>query len=160
MGLVYLGPRALTDSRLGFETVLHFARNNASRIIIASRNREKCEAAAQKVYAEVPSYRGKVDVMIVDFKSFKSVIEFCDAVKKDEDRLDVVVANAGILTTKYQTTADGWEEVLQVNDLSTGLMSLLLFPKLVKTGKRAVPSGSPDLKPHLTIVASEGESCE
>lgn len=137
--------------------MLHFARNNASRIIIASRNQAKCEAAAQKVYADVPSFRGKVDVMIVNFSSFQSVISFCDQVKKDTDRLDIVVANAGMLSLKYKTTSDGWEEVLQVNDLSTGFMSLLLLPKLVQTGKLPVPEGSRDLKPHLTIVASEGE---
>lgn len=143
--------------RLGFATAVHLARNGISRIIIASRNLAKSQEAAKQIYATVPSFRGKIDIKTVDLMSFASVVAFCDEIKADPDRLDIVVANAGIMTANYKQTKDGWESVLQVNALSTGLMSLLLLPKLVETGKLGTPQGGEDFKPHLTIVASEGE---
>jgi retinol dehydrogenase-12 len=147
----------LLTSSLGYATAVHLARNNIKRIILASRNLAKSQEAAKNIYAAVPSFRGTIDIKTVDLMSFKSVVAFCDEIKADPDQLDIVVANAGIMTTKYKQTHDGWESVLQVNALSTGLMSLLLLPKLIETGKLGVPEGGEAFKPHLTIVASEGE---
>lgn len=42
---------------------------------------------------------------------------------------------------------------LQVNVISTGLLAILLLPLLAQTAEQFP---SPDFKPHLTIVASEG----
>jgi retinol dehydrogenase-12 len=142
---------------LGYETVLHFARSNASRIIIASRNLEKCQTAARKVYSDVPSYRGKVDVLQLDLSSFDSVKSFCKELNDDKDRLDYVIANAGVSKAAFKKTGDGYEETMQVNGLSTALMGLLLLPKLEETAGREVPAGSKGLKPTMVIVASEGE---
>jgi retinol dehydrogenase-12 len=96
--------------------------------------------------------------MQVDLSSFKSVIAFAEQVNADPDRLDIVVANAGVAPAKFVKTADGHEETIQVNGLSTGLMSMLLLPKLAATADKPAPSGS-NLKPTLCLVASEGESC-
>jgi NAD(P)-dependent dehydrogenase (short-subunit alcohol dehydrogenase family) len=156
--LPYLTSRVpLLMTSLGYETVLHFARNNASRIIIASRNGQKCQAAAEQVYRDVPTYRGKVDVKLVDLASFQSIIDFASGLEAEQSRLDFVVANAGVIKAKYGSTKDGYEEVLQVNGLSTGLMSLLLLPILAATAKLPVPTATKNLKPALCVVASDGE---
>lgn len=96
--------------------------------------------------------------MELDLSSFDNTIGFCKAVNEDEGRLDFIVANAGVSKMAYKQTGDGYEEVLQVNGLSTALMGLLLLPKLEKTAGLAVPEGSKGLKPTLTVVASEGKS--
>jgi retinol dehydrogenase-12 len=51
----------------------------------------------------------------------------------------------------WRTTRDGWEETLQVNVISTGLLAVLALPKLSATAD--IPGN--DFKPHLVIVASE-----
>jgi hypothetical protein len=43
----------------------------------------------------------------------------------------------------------------QVNNIANSLLSVLLLPKLQQTAQLPAPSGSPNLKPHLSIVASE-----
>jgi NAD(P)-dependent dehydrogenase (short-subunit alcohol dehydrogenase family) len=138
--------------------VLHLARHNASRIIIASRNRAASETKAREAHAAVPSFRGVIDVEELDLGSFASVIAFCKRINSDSGRLDVVLANAGLSRVAFKQTYDGYEQVLQVNVLSTGLLALLLLPKLEATARMGQPDGAPaPLKPHLTIVSSEGE---
>lgn len=44
---------------------------------------------------------------------------------------------------------------LQVNDISTGLLSVLLLPQLEETAKKQIPQASASYPPHLCLVASE-----
>ena len=46
---------------------------------------------------------------------------------------------------------------IQVNGLSTGLLGLLALPALQKTASLPAPAPGSTIKPHLTIVGSEGE---
>lgn len=52
-------------------------------------------------------------------------------------------------------TQDGFEQTIQVNDLSTGLLAVLSLPLLSKTAKLQAIATSADFKPHLTFVSSE-----
>jgi NAD(P)-dependent dehydrogenase (short-subunit alcohol dehydrogenase family) len=47
--------------------------------------------------------------MKLDHGDFASVSAFVTEFEKVHDRLDVFVANAGISTTNYTATKDGWE---------------------------------------------------
>lgn len=111
------------------------------------------------MYNKVPGYKGTIDVETLDLSDFTSVVAFCRNINADDRRLDIVLANAGILNSSFRQTKDGYEQVLQVNALSTGLLATLLLPKLENSAKMPPPAGAQPLKPHLTIVSSEGESC-
>lgn len=86
-----------------------------------------------------------------------SVRAFAARCNAELARLDVVCLNAGITGFNWRTTADGWEETLQVNNLSTGLLGVLLLPLLAKTATLDVGEGSKPLRPHLSVVSSVGE---
>ena len=60
-----------------------------------------------------------------------------------------------VFHTDWVTTPEGWEDTLQVNVIATGLLALLAIPKLAATADLA---GNDSFKPHLVIVASEGNS--
>ncbi len=72
-------------------------------------------------------------------------------------RLDVACLNAGITGFNWRQTQDGWEETLQVNNLSTGLLGVLLLPTLAKSATLPAPEDSTPMKPHLSVVSSMGE---
>lgn len=141
---------------------MHYARSNASRIIIASRSLPRIQQSIQQLYRDVPTYKGRVDAMELDLSSFASVRAFvralqAEAEQKGGSRLDIVLANAGVMKKQYGQTRDGYEEVLQVNGLATGLLAVLLMPMLKETAGMEVPVASKGMKPTMTIVASEGE---
>jgi NAD(P)-dependent dehydrogenase (short-subunit alcohol dehydrogenase family) len=107
------------------------------------------------------------ELRIVDLCDFASVVAFADKFEKEVDDLHILVMNAGTLQPKYQPTTDGWESMfvyrqftarvycwylafrLQVNHLATSLLSLLLIPQLVSTGRK---SSTPS---RMVIVSSD-----
>ncbi|KAG9310809.1 hypothetical protein JVU11DRAFT_8662 [Chiua virens] len=110
------------NTGIGFEAAKHFARMNPAKLILACRSETKGQAAV-------------------------SVLQ--EKFQQECDRLDILVMNAGIVSFEYKETVNGWESSLQVNHLGTALLSLLLLPRLVETGRKV---GSTS---RLVIVASE-----
>ena len=138
--------------RLGYETVVQLAERNASQIIMGVRTPSKGLKAAENVYKSVPAFRGEITVYHLDMASFESVQAFANIVKAECTKVDIAILNAGISTPNWRISKDGYEETIQVNVLSTGLLALLLLPKLADGAKTS------SSKPHLVIVASEGTS--
>ena len=56
---------------------------------------------------------------------------FCDGVLADHDRLDLLVANAGLMAPPYATTADGFESQFGTNHLGHFVLVNRLVPLLV-----------------------------
>ena len=83
--------------------------------------------------------------------SFASVKAFSDRANNELPRLDDVLANAGISTNLYNS-AEGFEETLTVNVISTFLLSVLCLPALQRT---AAQTGSAT---HVTITGSNVHS--
>jgi NAD(P)-dependent dehydrogenase (short-subunit alcohol dehydrogenase family) len=61
--------------------------------------------------------------------------------------------NAGVSMMNWTTTKDGFETTLQVNDLSIGLLAVLLLPLVQKTAK--LPPLASSYTPHITLTGSE-----
>lgn len=49
------------------------------------------------------------ELWLVDLCSFASAKAFADKFEKEVERLDILVANAAIISTKYEKTEDDWE---------------------------------------------------
>jgi retinol dehydrogenase-12 len=49
------------------------------------------------------------ELMILDLSMFASVSSFVEAFEQSHDRLDILVCNAAIGTSKYHKSPDGWE---------------------------------------------------
>jgi len=123
------------------------------------RNPTKAKSYVEQLYKDVPTYRGEVKTLALDLTSFASVRSFVKELDAAVPRLDFALLNAGVINMEHVETEDGWLADIQVNVLSTGLLALLLLPKLNATAKLPQPTGGEpaDLKPQLHIVASEGE---
>jgi retinol dehydrogenase-12 len=79
--------------------------------------------------------------------SYKSVKAFCARAEKEE-RIDVVVENAGIAVPKYEEV-EGTESTIAVNVIATFLMALLMVPILRRSAEKY------QMVPRLVIVASD-----
>lgn len=114
------------NSGIGFEAAKHFALMNPERLILACRSRGKGEEALQSMSSPIfyvinnscathmtdlkkDTGFQRVELRLVDFESFGSVISFADAFNAECDRLDILVENAGLAKSEYVLTDDGWE---------------------------------------------------
>ncbi|KAG1762867.1 short-chain dehydrogenase [Suillus occidentalis] len=131
---------------LGNEAAVHLAQLKPKSLLITSRDEVKCEQSK----ADVESRSGMtgIESWPLELSSFDSVRSFVDNFEAKGCTANVLIANAGISTTKYSKTADGYETTFQVNYLSTALLSILMLPHLIKTG-------TPEHASRLVIVSSE-----
>lgn len=128
------------NSGLGLEASRVLATNGA-RVLMACRNQEKAERAAQSCRASAP--KGELDVRSLDLASLESVRAFAADVRDTEGRLDLLVNNAGLMATDQSRTADGFEMQLGVNHLGHFALSAELMPLLLATpGSRVVTVSS------------------
>nr|GAT59591.1 predicted protein [Mycena chlorophos] len=142
---------------LGLAAATHLARMKPDRLILAVRDVGKGEAAKAEIVAET-GYEGKLEVWVLDMGSWKSVKAFAERANNELERLDGALLNAGLNTPKWQVTGDGWENILQVNTLATGLLGVLLLPILQKTAGLPTPlPDAPKIAPHLTMTGSAAQ---
>ena len=118
------------NTGIGRETALDLA-DRGARVILACRNLDKAQAAAEKIRKETGS--DKVIVKELDLASLKSVRNFAEDVHQTEDRLDILINNAGIMRCPYWTTEDGFEMQFGVNHLGHFLLTNLLLDMLERS---------------------------
>ncbi|KAH8919066.1 NAD(P)-binding protein [Atractiella rhizophila] len=140
---------------LGFETSLALLRMKPNKLILAVRDLEKGELAAEKLKELVPGTTTAINVWRLVLDSFTSVKEFAAKANAELDHLDILVENAGVWPGEQPLTRDGWELTLQVNVISTAGLALSLVNKMQATSHLPTPQGGVLIKPHLAVVTSD-----
>lgn len=122
-----------SNSGIGKATAKALAGMGAT-VVMAVRNRERGEKAREEIVAETGSQ--KVTVMICDLASKDSIRRFAEEFKKEYDRLDVLMNNAGAVFARRLLTVDGIESSMAVNYVGPFLLTRELLPLL----KASAPS--------------------
>ena len=120
------------NTGLGFEAAKVLAGRNA-RVIIGCRSKDKAEAARDKILVE--HNRADVAIVAIDLADLESVGEAAAVIAKEE-RLNILINNAGIMVPPFELTQDGFESQFGVNHLGPFALTGLLLDKL-----RATPGG-------------------
>ena len=71
-----------------------------------------------------------IGIAHLDLSSFSSVRNFVEGLR--DEKLDVVMLNAGMVIWEWTLTDDGYEKALQVNYLSTALLAHLILPIILR----------------------------
>ena len=119
-----------SSSGIGYETAHVLAGKNAT-VIIAVRNLQKGNTAADKIRAEHES--ADVRVMELDLANLESVRSFTAKFKENFSRLDLLINNAGVMMPPYSKTADGFELQFGTNHLGHFALTSLLIDVVLKT---------------------------
>jgi NAD(P)-dependent dehydrogenase (short-subunit alcohol dehydrogenase family) len=77
-----------------------------------------------------------IDIFIADFKELGQVRKTAEEIRDKYDKIDVLINNAGMHSTKLTRTAAGHETVFCVNHLASFLFTMLLQDKM----KESAPS--------------------
>ena len=121
------------NSGIGEATALELAKRQA-RVILACRDEDSANATVR--YIRKKTAAGQLVFKRLDLASLASVKKFADDISKDEDHIDVLINNAGVLQCPFAKTEDGFETQMGVNHLGHFYLTNLLLPKL----KQSAPS--------------------
>ena len=121
------------NSGIGLQTALGLAQRGDT-VYLCARSPEKGEAAVAEVREKCGHDR--VHLLVLDLASLDSVRAAAAAFLQQQDRLDVLVNNAGLILSERQTTVDGFEATFGINHLGHFLLTHLLLDAL----KAASPS--------------------
>ena len=131
---------------LGLEAARHFVRLNANKVILAVRNLEKGQKAKQSIESSEKPKADVVEVWRLDLGDYRSVKEFT-ARAQGLERLDILVENAGIRTSKWSMMEEN-ESTITTNVVSQFLHAIPLLPKMRETALKF------DTLPHLVFTTS------
>ena len=138
------------SSGLGLEAAIKFINLGVSLLIIGCRSIERGNEAKKLIEQRTNRTRtGLIQIWPLEMNDYRSVMAFAERVNNEVPRLDIALLNAGVHSRYYTLSAEGWEQDIQVNALSTALLGLLLLPKL-----RASRDPQTDGAAHLSFVSS------
>ena len=120
---------------IGLATAAQLAAMGA-RVLLASRNRERGEAARASIAERVPG--ASTELLVADLASQEGVRSLAAQTLAASDRLDVLINNAGVFTRAFQATPDGLETQFAVNHLAPFLLTNLLRERLAKSAPARV----------------------
>lgn len=140
-----------SNTGIGLEAARYFVSLGADKVILAVRDIAKGQTARESIRQSTNCAEDVVEVWELDLLSYESVERFARRAEQDLDRLDVLVANAGVYFTQFTTIplvpgsqgdhsgGESDEATIVVNVISHILLALLLLPKMRRS---AVATGS------------------
>ncbi|EDU44469.1 Short-chain dehydrogenase [Pyrenophora tritici-repentis] len=124
---------------LGKEAARHYARLDASVLILAVRSLDKGLVAKQEI-TRTTGHKN-IKVWKLDMSDYTSIQSFVKRAEDELDRVDVFIANAGVVRSQYHEV-NGHEEGIAVNVIATTLLM------------RSAPDGQ------ILTTLSHRETCE
>lgn len=132
---------------LGKKTVHHLASHNPAKIIFTGRKQAAADAVISQCKAQYPSV--PVSFIKCDLASLDAVKTGAKQILAQNDRLDILLAVAGIMCVPAALTTDGYEMQFGTNHVGHALLITLLLPLLEKT------AASPASDVRVVIYSSE-----
>ncbi|CAD0023545.1 unnamed protein product [Aureobasidium pullulans] len=111
------------NTGLGKESVLQLAKHNPSQIYLAARTESKATSAIEEIKSQVPN--AKVEFLSLDLTDFDSVKSAAETFKQKEQRLDILLNNAGVMAMPYSKTKQGYEIQFGTNHMGHALIVTL-----------------------------------
>ena len=101
-----------------------------ARTVVVGRDRQKLNVAAKEIEGEVATHEADLSLM-ADIRDLAERLG-------DEDRIDAIVNNVGVLLPERMETAEGLETTFATNLAGHFLLTNLLIPRLVESGSSRI----------------------
>ena len=123
------------NAGIGKATAVALAKKGAE-IVITSRSADKAEAAVNEIRSA--SGNDKVDYVLIDLSSQKSVRQAAEELKTKCPKIDVLINNAGCYISDLQLNADGLEMQFGTNHIGHFLLTNLIIDNIKSAGKARI----------------------
>ena len=114
-------------SGIGQATAMALAGAGA-KVFLVCRNEDKGLATKQKIVKQSGSE--KIELLIGDLASLEDVRKIAADFLARNEKLHILINNAGVITTQRQTSKDGFELMFAVNHLAHFLLTNLLLDRM------------------------------
>ncbi|KAI0044159.1 NAD(P)-binding protein [Auriscalpium vulgare] len=131
---------------IGLEVARTFALSRARVLLLSSKN-ESGNDAIESIKKTNPA--ADIRFIACDLGNLREVKNVGDGIVKDEDRLDIFVADAGVGVNKFDVSSDGIDRHFAVNHLGHFLLLNRLLPLLRRTSR--IETSAP---PRIIAVSS------
>ena len=131
---------------IGRQTALDLAAMGA-HVLIHGRNLRKLRSTAEEIKKLKAGAR--VEIYLGDFASLSQVKRLGKEIKRDHDRLDMLINNAGILLNRLQKSEDGYEMTFAVNHLAPFALTFFLLDALKKGAPSRIVNVSSMMHSHF-----------
>lgn len=118
---------------LGRESVTAFAAHEPACIYFTGRSQASADKLIQEVNSKFPTVA--IDFVSCDLASFESIQNAIRGLLKKTRRLDIVLANAGVMALPHGQTKDGYEIQFGTNHMGHALLIKLLTPLMDATAR-------------------------
>lgn len=119
------------NTGIGKETARDLAKRGA-HIIIACRDIEKGDAAMKEIIEQ--SGNSNITLKKLNLADTKSIREFAEQINKEQQQINILINNAGVMMCPYLKTEDGFELQFGVNHLGHFLLTYLLIDLIKRSG--------------------------
>jgi NAD(P)-dependent dehydrogenase (short-subunit alcohol dehydrogenase family) len=137
------------NTGIGFETATILAHRGA-HVVLAVRNLDKGQRAAAQIIEARPD--AQVAVQQLDLGSLESVHAAADSLRAAHDNIDLLINNGGVMFTRKDITADGFELHFGTNHLGHFAFTGLLLDRLMKTERSRVVTMSSSVHRMCTSI--------
>ncbi|KAF5284300.1 hypothetical protein FQA39_LY04593 [Lamprigera yunnana] len=123
-----------SNTGIGRVTVEDFYRRGA-RVIMACRNLMKADLAEEEITKKYSGVKnlGEIVVVHLNLASMESIRICATKLLNEEEKINLLINNAGVMACPKSKTEDGFEMQFGTNHLGHFLFTLLLLPKMIKS---------------------------
>jgi len=132
------------SSGIGFATSAELIQKGY-RIIGIGRDKTRCEEAEYRLNAL--SANANATILCADLMQQREVERVANEIailleQENDNKLEVLINNAGCVRSWYTTTEEGYEQQFALNHLAAFLLTFRLLPRLKRAGGRVIMTGS------------------
>ncbi len=132
------------SSGIGLAAAAELVKKNYA-VICVGRDEKRCAQAGDEIRSAKPGAR--VTFLCADLMQQREVKRIAEEIKQilaleNEEKLDVLINNAGCVRSWYATTEEGYEQQFALNHLAGFLLTYHLLEHLKRAGGRVLMTGS------------------
>ncbi|MCC1495899.1 oxidoreductase [Alcanivorax sp. 1008] len=128
------------NSGIGFHATRELAQRGA-HVVMACRNEKKARQAMEEIRADIPN--ASLSFVPLDLSSQKSVRDAATLIRHQQEKIDLLLNNAGLMWLEEGLTEDGFEQQIGTNHFGHFTLTLQLLERMEKVpGSRIVTVSS------------------
>ncbi|KAL7782860.1 NAD(P)-binding protein [Trichoderma afarasin] len=125
------------NTGIGLETVKQLALHGA-KVYMGARSESRAKEAIESILSENHAIgQDHIIWLPLDLSKLFNIVEAAQLLSSWEERLDILINNAGIAADDFTTTTEGFESTMAVNHIGHFVLTTKLLPLLKATASQA-----------------------